>query len=107
MKTIELHITETARKSTHQSEAATFNAIHKTFHNMEQLTTFLKLRYGRIPNGRNKIYRDTDVKTADVVGFTYSYWEQDWSHNSVKWFQTDWIEIYEQETIRKYNIKLK
>lgn len=112
MKTLELRINETGRNSICQSEPPEcFNNIKESFETIEQLKEYLIERYGKMPQGRKKIYRDTLDKDGKfvpaIVGFLHSFWNQDCSHNSKKWFQTDWIEIYEQETTRTYNIKIK
>lgn len=57
----------------------------------------LEERYGRVPGGRNKIYVDDQDGNARAVGFLHSFWNSDISHNSKKWFQTDWITVYEVE----------
>jgi hypothetical protein len=40
-----------------------------------------------------------------AFGFLHSFWNDDCSHDSKKWYQTDWITFWEQETQRNY-IKL-
>ena len=112
MKTIELRINETGRSSLCKSDPPScFNNIKESFPTLDELKEYLIERYGYLPQGRMKIYRDTLDKDGKfepaIVGFLHSWWNQDVSHNSKKWLQTDWIEIYEQETIRTYNIKLK
>ena len=100
MKTIELVINETSR-SVPGYVAETFNIIKESFESKEQLVEYLIDRYGKMPNGRKKIYTGTN-NNPKVVGFLHSFWNKDCSHNSKKWFQTDWVEFFEQETTRTY-----
>jgi hypothetical protein len=96
MKTIKLEISETGRNSL-KDEPTMFNRIVDEFENIDECKEALKARYGRMPNGRNKIYTGPNNNPI-VVGFLHSFWNKDWSHNSKNWFQTDWISIYEVET---------
>jgi hypothetical protein len=105
MKTIELRIHETGRMSL-KEETSNLNNIKESFETVEQLKEYLVERYGKIPQGRKKIYTGTN-QNPKVIGFLHSFWNQDISHNSAKWYQTDWIEFWEQDTIKVYNIKLK
>lgn len=82
-----LAITETGRISL-KDIPRTFNTIIETHKTIKEVKNSLIERYGKLPNKRNKIYI-----ANRVIGFTYSFWNQDISHNSKKWFQTDWIEI--------------
>ena len=95
-KLYEVVITETAR-NTLKEEPQCFNQIKKVFKNVEEIKAFLKDRYGKIPKIRenNKIYVDTKDGKTNMVGFTYSFWNRDISHNSKAWYQTDWITIDE------------
>lgn len=104
MKTIKLEITETGRNYLSQPPE-TFDVIEESFETIEQLKKYLVERYGKIPNGRKKIYTNRN-SNSEVVGFLHSYWNQDCSHNSPKWYQTDWIEFWTEESTIKYNIKL-
>lgn len=105
MKTIELRITETGR-SNPGYVAETFNTIMESFKFKEQMVEYLIDRYGKMPGGKKKIYRDNindgTIPKIKIVGFLHSFWNRDCSHNSKKWFQTDWIEFYEQETVKTY-----
>lgn len=93
MKTYyELKITETARNCPN-AESSQFNIIREQFGTKEQIKGFLTERYGKIPNGKNKIYID-DLRESKIIGFLYSFWNKDWSHASKSWFQTDWVECY-------------
>lgn len=96
MKTIKLKITETSRNSL-QEQPTTFNRIVEEFETKEECKDAIIQRYGRMPNKRNKIYTGPN-NNPTVVGFLYSFWNSDVSHNSKPWFQTDWICIYEVET---------
>ena len=100
MKTIELNITETGRNSL-KDQPSIFNEFHKSFINIDDLKKFLIDQYGKIPGKKNKIYIDQNNESI-CVGFLHSFWNQDCSHNSKKWFQTDWIEYFEQNTKRNY-----
>lgn len=96
MKTIRLIIHETGRNFLAEP-ACCFNVIRETFENKNQLKDYLIDRYGKIPKGKKKIYTGNPPK---IIGFLHSFWNQDVSHASKKWYQTDWIEIYQEETIR-------
>lgn len=86
-----LTITETARNSLRE-EPAIFNRIVETFPRISEVIDFLKERYGKMPKGKNKIQCEPN---GEVIGFLHSYWNEDFSHASGKWFQTDWIEVTE------------
>ena len=92
MTSIEVHITETARDSLKDSPH-TFNIVNESFSSIEDVKEFLADRYGHMPSGRNKVYVDTKDGAAQEIGFTYSFWTNDMSHNSKSWFQTDWVTI--------------
>lgn len=92
---IKVKITETGRGSLNK-EASIFNWFERDFSKKEEVIDFLKERYGKVPKGKNKIYIGAQDSPIEV-GFTHSYWNEDISHNSDKWFQTDWIEIYNVE----------
>ena len=89
---IKIEITETARDNLNAEPYRCSDKITEEFKDMEELKEFLIDRYGRVPNGRNKIYCDTSDGSQEV-GFLYSFWNKDWSHNSKSWYQTDWISI--------------
>jgi len=101
MQTFELEIAETGRDSLHE-DATRFNTIHESFKTVYQLKEYLIKRYGKMPKGRKKIYRDRKDAPSIVVGFLHSFWNKDYSHNSRKWYQTDWIEFYIQQTEISY-----
>jgi hypothetical protein len=87
---IRIEITETGRNSL-KGESSTFNREVKTVATVEEVKAYLIDRYGKMPKGKNKIYIDTQDGETIETGFTYSFWNQDVSHNSPKWYQTDWI----------------
>ena len=91
----ELHITETARNNL-KEDSYIFNEISERFKTMDELKGYLKERYGKIPHG-TKMYIDRDNKSIEV-GFIYSYWNKDISHNSKSWYQTDWVNAYRVES---------
>lgn len=105
MRTFELRIRETGRSKPSDVQES-FNTIEESFESKEKLVEYLIDRYGKMPCGRKKIYRDIDTNFYSpkimAVGFLRSFWNQDISHNSKKWFQTDWIEFFEQETTKTY-----
>ena len=89
---IKLEITETARENLNAEPCRCGDGITELFKDMDGLREFLIDRYGRVPNGRNKIYQDTS-DGAEEIGFTYSFWtETDW-YNKNSQYQTDWISI--------------
>jgi len=99
-----LAITETGRENL-KVPPQSFNLILKEFETKEKLKEYLIERYGKIPKGRKKIYRDRENTmglVTDEVGFLHSFWSQDISHNSKKWYQTDWIEFYIEKKKRTY-----
>jgi hypothetical protein len=65
------------------------------FASLDELKESLKERYGKLPkrNGRNAVYVDTKEGKSERIGFTYSFWNRDISHDSKSWFQTDWITV--------------
>jgi len=70
-----------------------FNTFKTEFKTMADIREFLIERYGRLPQMRGTVYKD--IKNMSVaIGFTYSYWNKDFSHNSKNWRQTDWITIF-------------
>lgn len=93
----QLEITETARDHLKQ-EATIYNIETEDFGSIDDIKQHLIDRYGRMPGGRNKIYRDNKAGEATEVGFCHSFWDDDISHNSKAWYQTDWIEIKEVTT---------
>ena len=89
---LKLEIRETARDNLNDEPRRYSDVITETFKSMNELKEFLVDRYGHVPGGRNKIYRDKADGSAQEVGFLYSFWNKDWSHDSKSWYQTDWIE---------------
>ena len=99
----ELIISETSRNSL-KDPSLFFNIIKESFKNLKELKEYLVERYGKIPTGKYKIYTDTKDGESKEVGFLHSYWNNDISHNSKNWYQTDWVEINE---INKKTVLLK
>jgi len=91
MSYIKVSIVETGRNSLKDSPHI-FNTESKNFKALEEAKEYIRERYGKIPKGRNKTYIDTTDGQVKEVGFTYSYWNTDYT---TRWFQTDWIEITE------------
>ena len=87
-----LEIIETGR-DTLKDNARTFNTISKRFREKEEVREYLKERYGRMPSKRNKVYMDDKEGNPVEIGFTYSYWNKDCSHDTKSWYQTDWISL--------------
>lgn len=76
-----------------------FDISCETVLDIKEAQEFLTERYGKMPGGRNKIYVDDKNGNAQVLGFTHSFWNDDISHNSKPWYQTDWITaVYVVET---------
>jgi len=86
-----VEINETCRNSL-KDNSTLMNTVNKNLRDKEEVEKFLIERYSKLPKGKNKIFIDTDEGPKEI-GFTYSYWNSDFSHNSNKWFQTDWITI--------------
>ncbi len=78
-----------------KDKATMFNRQVETFGSLDAVKDYIKERYGKLPSGKNKVYIDTDKGKTIELGFMYSYWNQDISHMSKKWYQTDWITITE------------
>jgi len=93
-KYYKIHIVETGRYSLRE-KAENYNEESKICVTPEEVKEYLKNHYGRLPNGKNKVYMDVDVAEGlgEEIGFTHSFWNRDISHNSKPWYQTDWIEI--------------
>jgi hypothetical protein len=87
-----IQITCIGRENLRSDTNYIFDTITEEVETLEEIKTYLINRYNKIPN--EYLYVDTD-KGLKKVGFTYSYWNKDISHNSKSWFQTDWIEIFE------------
>lgn len=101
MKTIELKITETFKGVT--GKYVVQNTIKETFETISELKEYLIKRYGKLPKGRRKIYNEDKNGEVITVGFLYSCWTYDYlDGTNKKWYQTDWIEFYQQETIKTY-----
>jgi hypothetical protein len=100
---IRVTITETGRNSLRE-DASTFNQDVKTVNTIQEVKEYLIDRYGKMPKGKNKIYQDKKDGSSFVCGFLHSFWNQDYSHNSKKWFQTDWISFSTVE-IKPFDIK--
>ena len=94
MKSFELHIDETVRDNL-KEKPYLMNQITKHFQTLDELKAYLKLRYGKLPSGRNKIFIDDAEGNPQAIGYTYSFWNKDCSHNSKHWYQTDWIVVFE------------
>jgi len=101
MKTIELEISETGRRNL-KDDPSLFHTIRESFSGVDDLKKYLVDRYGKMPKGKKKVYIDGKNDERVSVGFLHSFWNQDISHMSEKWYQTDWITFWEQETIKKY-----
>jgi hypothetical protein len=74
-----------------------FDVVHETVLDIKEAREFLIDRYEKMPGGKNKVYVDDNDGNAKVLGFTHSFWNKDWSHDSKPWFQTDWITAVEVE----------
>jgi hypothetical protein len=74
-----------------------FNKIVETKKTIEEIEAYLKDRYGKtIPKAHREkrcVYIDKNDGSVERIGFLYSFWSKDWSHNSKSWFQTDWITV--------------
>lgn len=89
-----LTIAETGR-DTLKDEPYFFNEDVSQHPNLEAIKEALEERYGKIPRilKNNLVYIDLKDGETIPIGFTYSYWNKDISHNSKSWYQTDWISI--------------
>lgn len=66
--------------------------VKEGFADLEAVKAFFTDRYGKVPKGRNKVYRDLPNGECEEVGFTHSYWEDQWGNDPALWV-TDWIEV--------------
>jgi len=86
---------ESAGRNSLKEKAILFDVTRETFPGIKEAQEYLIDRYGRLPNGNNKIYVDDEERNARITGFLHSFWTRDISHNSKPWFQTDWITVFE------------
>jgi hypothetical protein len=100
---IKMHITETGRNNL-KEEPQTFNIENKFFNSSDEIKEHLVERYGKLPKMKNKVFVDTKSGETICVGFIHSFWNQGCSHNSPRWYQTDWITF---EEVNTKNIELK
>ena len=86
-----------------------FNKISKRFSTLEEAREYLKERYGKLPKGEERFFINKNAGSRFFInkdaesrffnnndaesGFQYSFWNQDISHGSKKWFQTDFISV--------------
>lgn len=89
-KHIKVRIDETGRNCL-KDKPQIFNQKERLCSSTEEVKQFLIDHYGKIPNGRKKVYQDSKDEKTKVIGFLHSYWNRDVSHNSKPWYQTDWI----------------
>jgi len=104
MEYYEITISETARDNLKQSPYF-FNREIIRCTSINEVREKLSKKYGNIPKGRTKVYRDRPNGESIEIGITHSFWNRDFSHNSKPWYQTDWIEI-EKVTEKREPIKL-
>lgn len=87
---LKLLITEVGR-DTLKAEPHIFNKFSQIFSHTDEVKEFIIDRYGKIPKG--KVYVDQKDGSPKQIGYHYSFWNKDISHDSKSWYQTDWIEI--------------
>ena len=75
-----------------------FNQIVEEYNRLDEIEDFLTDRYNKpIWKNRKKykpVYIDDREGISHQVGFVYHYWNSDISHDSKKWYQSDWIAVY-------------
>ena len=91
-----IQIDETGRNSL-KDKSTFFNSLVKKVTSLEDVKEFLIDHYGTMPGKKHKIYVDDKNGKSKEVGFLHSYWNQDISHMSKKWYQTDWVTVTEVE----------
>jgi hypothetical protein len=101
MKYFKIIIDETGCSSPKgKDESRIFNQIVERQKTIEGVEEFLKDRYGKViskqKRKQNGVFIDRGNE-SEQIGFHYSFWNKDYSHNSKKWFQTDWIVVREVE----------
>ena len=93
---IKVEIDETTRNRTDEEPIRGYTLKEK-FKTLEEVKEFMIDRYGRVPGGRRKIYRDTP-NGAVVVGFLYTFWNRETPRDKA-YLQTDWVSVTE---VREY-----
>jgi len=88
-----LTIDETGCSCPRLQDTTQFNVIVETFKTLPEIEKYIIDRYGKMPSKKRKVYIDTKTEPNKEIGFLYSFWNKDWSHNSKSWWQTDWITI--------------
>ncbi len=91
---IRITITQVIRTCPRSSDIWYDDPIEHVCNDKESALCYLRERYGRLPNGRNKVYRDCVGETYVEIGITHSYWDV---HRN---YHTDWIcfaEFWERE----------
>src|ERR1035441_5360939 len=102
-----IQIDETGRNSL-KGEVTAFNFIVEYKKNLKEIKQYLIDRYGKMPNMKHKIhyeFKDKSKPDEKNIGFTHSFWNQDISHMTPKWYQTDWITVFETHS-KPININL-
>lgn len=95
MKYFKIKINETV-KDPSTKEVHSINQFSEAVGTIEDVEEYLVDRYGHLPGGVNKIFRDRENGKADVVGFTHSWVMGSLnSYYSTTYRQTDWVEITE------------
>lgn len=92
---IKLKITETYKKSI-KEDYCSGEVITETFKTQQNFVEYLIDRYGRMPNGRNKVYLDIENKSVQI-GFIHSFWNKEDG-----WFQQDWITFWKEDNTKTY-----
>lgn len=95
---IKITIESTGRSSLRET-GNLFDVSREAVLDIKEAQEFLIDWYGKLPGGKNKIYVDDKDGNAKVLGFTHSFWNDDISHSSKSWYQTDWVTaVYVVET---------
>jgi hypothetical protein len=93
VKYYQIWISETIRTGPNK-EPELFKKFKVVLEGIEEIRKYLITRYGYLPRGVNKVFRDREDGTSEVVGFLHSYWIK--PYNDIRNYrQTDWIEITE------------
>ncbi len=89
-------VIEETTQNTLKDKPIKFNKLFLYFDEIKEVEEYLIKRYRKLPKitNNNKIYTEDKNNKSVEIGFTYSYWNNDISHNTKKWFQTDWICIF-------------
>lgn len=90
---LEIRITKTGRSSM-KEKSEIFDTESHQFNTIEEIEKYLKEEY---PNLKGKYINKSINNKSIKIGKKYSFWNQDISHMSPKFYQEDFVEILKIE----------